>query len=1674
MKRILFCLFILTGFFVNAQIYNNEWIDHNKTYYKFKVGKTGLYRISQSALSSAGLGSASAEQFQLWRNGMQVPIFTSIPSGTLGSSDFIEFWGEMNDGRPDSAVYRKKEYQLNNKWSLQTDSATYFLTTNTSGANFRLTPATNNVSGNSLPAEPYFMYTIGNYFKNKINNGYAVEIENTYMYSSSYDKGEGWTSNDIGTNGTNSFTFNNLFTYGAGPAANFSINLSGNSNHARRYRADINGDSIIGSAIDYFDMERGTASVPASLLASNSANVVVSSLGGPGNDRMVIHQYKLTYPRQFNFGGASNFEFELPAAAGGNYLEITGFNFGSTAPVLYDLTNGKRYIADNTSTPGTLKVVLGASLIQRQLVLVSQENSNITAIGGLTSRNFINYSLSANAGDYLIISNPALFNGTGGVNPVEEYRLYRSSANGGGYNARIYLTDDLVDQFGFGIKKHPLALRNFIRYARERFANIPRQVFLIGKGIHYTSQRNNEANPDLEKLNLVPTFGWPASDILLTTNPGDGIPKVSIGRLSVIIPQEVEVYLKKVKEYEGNQRLMSPLIADKAWMKNVVHMVGASGELGDLLTEYIQRYEKVIRDTFFGANVTLFTKTSTSAIEQVNNGALDKLFEEGITLMTYYGHSSATTLEFNLNNPDQYKNYGKYPMLVALGCNAGNFFNFNPARFQTTETLSEKFVLAPDKGMIGFMASSHLGIVSYLDIYNTRQYKSISVLDYGKSIGEIVQSSIIQTYAYTSQEDFYARASNEEIIYHGDPAITLNPHSKPDYVIEEPLVKLSPNFVSVADQAFQFKAKFLNIGKAVNKNIVVEIKRELPNGSINVVFRDTLPGIRYADSININIPIDPLKDKGKNKLIVTIDADNVVDELFENNNTISKEIFIYEDEARPIYPYNLSIVGQPNIKLIASTANPFSTAKQYKMEIDTTELFSSPLSSQTLTSSGGVMEFNPGINFTNNTVYYWRVAVVPSSGDYNWNAASFIYLNNYDNGFNQSHFYQHLKSGHNRLILDSASRQWSFDSIQNNLTIRNGVFFAATVQEGDLTVSVNGERYIRSACVGYSLIFNVFDPRTFKPLENPNGFMNSGGYCAASRLWNFEYSYLSKETRKNAMDFMDWIPDGSYVVVRNIMNADQTTGFVDEWKSDTAFYGSGNSLYHKLKNVGFSNIDLFTDPMAFGFVFQKGPTGFTPVSNFSEGMYDVMTLSADITTPDSVGYLTSPVIGPSKGWKQLMWSGSSLDAPVTDNPTINIIGIKNNGSIDTLLRGISYSTPIVDLSAIDNKVYPYLQLHMRNIDSVNYTPFQLQNWRVTYLPAPEGVVAPNIYFSMKDTVEAGEPIEFKMAFKNITNIGFDSLKVKMVVTDRNNIANVLPVLKHRPLSGNDTLHIRHHVDTRLVSGASSLYVEVNPDNDQPEQYHFNNFIYKDFFVRGDTLHPILDVTFDNQHILNGDIVSAKPDIVIKLKDESKWMLLDDTSLVAIQIKDPDGIIRNYNFNNDTLRFIPAQPNSGNAATINFKPYFQTDGYYELIVKGKDKSSNQAGTIEYRVGFEVINKAMISNMLNYPNPFTTSTAFVFTITGAEVPQNFRIQILTVTGKIVREIMKEELGPLRIGRNITEYKWDGTDQYGQKLGNGVYLYRVITNLNGQSLEKYKAKNENTDKYFNKGYGKMYLMR
>ncbi|HEV7332981.1 MAG TPA: C25 family cysteine peptidase [Flavisolibacter sp.] len=1695
MRKIFFGLLVLVAFTAGAQQrFNNEWIDYAKTYYKFKVGSSGVYRIPATTLSAVGLGNASVEQFQLWRNGVQVPLYTSRQTGILGGADYIEFWGQMNDGKADREMYRDPAFHYNDKWSLLTDSATYFLTVNLTGGNLRLQPTANNVSGNTLPAEPYFMYTTGKWYRNQINRGLYNVVGSDHLFSSSYDRGEGWTSTDIPRDGSLTENLNNLFVAPTGPDATLKIAVTGNAYNFRRYTVTLNGDSLLGDLVPLMRESVKEAGFSANRIASGNAAIVIKNITDPcgtsscPSDRMVVHKIEVTYPRQFNFGGATNFEFSLPSSSQGTYLEIAGFNHSNVAPVLYDLTNGKRYEAQISGS--LVKVVLQASVTPRSLVMVSQAAANVTSIQSMQARNFINYNTAATQGDYLIISNSLLFSGANGTNPVEEYRAYRASANGGSYNAKIYLDDQLVDQFAFGIKKHPAGIRNFIMYARNRYPVAPKHVFIIGRGVHYMHQQAYESNSNptiksnLEKLNLVPTFGFPASDMLLGADLSNSRPLIPVGRLTAITPAEVATYLKKVKDYETAQRTPSPSIADKDWMKQVLHIIGAGdGFLDDILFQYMENYRNKIQDTLMGGKVTTFRKVSTNNVEQLDDDDLTRLINNGVSLITYYGHSSATTLEFNLDDPGNYNNPGKYPMFFALGCNAGNTFDYNEGRFSARSYLSDKYVLAPERGSINFLASTHFGIVHYLDIWNSRAYSNMSSTLYGGTIGEIMKKTMDDVYTFTTTEDFFARANAEESVLNGDPAVRLNYQPKTDYTITDDMITVSPSFVSVADQSFRVKVQVRNLGKATNRKIVIETKRQFPDGITEVIRRDTILGTRYMDSLTFNVGIDPIRDKGNNKIFVMVDADNAVDEMFETNNTGSREFVVFEEEARPIYPANMAIVTEPNVKFKVSSANPFSTPKQYRVEIDTTENFNSPAKVVLdKTAAGGLIEFDPGMTFKDSIVYYWRVAPISGTGDPSWNTSSFVYLSNHAPGFNQSHYFQHQKSESKDLALNQGST-WTYPPVKNNLFIQTAVFPTGANQAASFSVSVNGESYIRSICGQPNIIVNVFDPNTFKPWYNAAsgpGQFGSDDICGSDRAWNFQFKIADSSKRRKLVEFLEMIPSGYIVVIRNTSVPDSiNNSFVDQWKADTTRLGKNRSIYHHLVTQGFSELDSYNKPRAFIFTYRKDVRNAeTPKWAFTEGIYDRISLSVDYFTSGTSGSLKSPVFGPAKTWKEFRWDGRSTDSTVgSDKTYINLIGVKRNGVTDTLVRDIDINQRVVNISSVNAEDYPYMQMFMHSMDSTYHTPYQLRYWRLTYDPLPEGLVAPNIYFQMKDTFDVGEPVDFRLAFKNISPASYmDSLNVKVTVADRNNIQRQISVPKIRPVASNDTAIVQFNIDTKQLVGTNSLFVDVNPENNPLEQYRFNNFVFRSFYVRGDTLNPLLDVTFDNVHILNRDIVSAKPDILIKIKDEAKWMLLNDTAVATVQVRFPSGATRTYRYNSDTLTFMPATgaPNESNTAAIRLRPYFAEDGDYELIVTGKDMSNNTAGSISYRVGFQVINKAMISNMLNYPNPFTTSTAFVFTLTGSEVPQNIRIQILTVTGKIVREITKEELGSLHIGRNITEFKWDGTDQYGQKLGNGVYLYRVITNQHGKSLDKYTSSGDATDKYFNKGYGKMYLMR
>lgn len=1696
-RRLILACVLLIGLDVNAQL-NNDWIDYNKTYYKFKLAKDTLCRINGITLSNLGIGQVNADHFQLWRNGKQVRIFTSQTNMPLGPADYIEFWGEMNDGKPDLQLYRNPDFQLADRFSLETDTAAYFLCVNLNGTNSRYQQVVNNAP--SLQAALPFCYRRQElFFKNQIFRGEA-KVVGEYVYSSAYDMGEGWTSPSLAPCCDLIRTFNNLNIYTGNPNLVFSFftQVAGNAPNVRNVRVKMGTTEITAApfstpvSLSFFDYRKiQINNLPLSLF-TNPNNVTLSLNGTSTNasDRVVVASIGFRYPALPQFNNARLAVFELDSSSQSVNLEITQFNIGGLPPILFDESNGIRMVGEISSTPGKVKFELPPSTQVRKLRLIKQDEW--IDVNSIQTKRFRDLRAVDQQGDYLIISHPDLYNNGSGYDPVAAYKSYRESVAGGDYNVKLYDIDELTDQFGFGIINHPGSIRDFIRYANSSFQQTPKFVLLIGRGVSYLDWQNNISSPLLSRQHFIPTFGWPASDILLASPPGSTVPLIPIGRIGAIDALEVDHYLQKLIEYEQSQQFPSPVVSESIWNKNVLHVVGGKDTIeNNAFRNYMEAYEDIISDTFYGGKVELFSKSSTGAVQQSSVQRIQQLFEEGLGFIGYFGHSSANTFEFNLSNPEVYNSSGKYPFFNVSGCSAGNYYLFDPLRNTGNSSISEKYVLANRKGSIGFLADTHFGIPPFLNNYNSVLYRSFSDNLYGEPLGVQIKAVTQELGGNNPALDYFTRIHLEQVNLHGDPAVRLIHFKKPDLALEEQHVRISPNVISVADSRIKINIQYFNLGKAVNDSFRLTIKQRLPGDSIRLLFNAKVALPAYGDSVELNVPISPVSDKGLNRLIVELDVDQQLEESHESNNRVEKEFFIYEDELRITYPYPYAIVNRPNITLFANTANPLTGNRSYRMELDTTRLFNSPFKRTYLqTGPGGLVAFNPGITLVDKTVYYWRVAMDPTNNDpLIWNEASFVHLANGGTGFNQSHFNQWQDARFEGMQLDD-NRVFTFNEIPRTLTIRSGLYPFYDFDR--VNVNLDLEQLELWGCATLwrprdstenNLQFYVFDSASLTTWRNSNqgasgGRFGSRSVCLNSATPNdttrafFEFQYSIEDARQKAMQFIDAVPNGMYLAITNFGN-NRNTSFIDRWMRDTLIYGSGQSLYHKLKAIGFTAIDSFYRNRPFLFFSKKGDPSFPPIQEIGRSDSSYIDRSIPLKVTGTSGLIESPVFGPSSRWDALQWLGDTMEASPGDTVLLELWGKRNNGQRE-LIKIIQSSNDTL-LDFVDPTQHPYLFVRMQVSDRKNFTANQLKFLRLRGQLLPEGSVVPGIQFALKDTLIQGETLLLQLPFKNVSDRPFDSLiSARLTITDRDNVTHLIPIVPRKALVPGDTLLLQVPIETRTLSGNNFLSICFNPNLEQPEQYLYNNLLYKSFFVRPDQFQPLLDVTFDGVHILNRDIVSARPHIEIKLKDENRFLQLSDTSLFKLKVIYPDQRERIFSIG-DTLRLTPALPGQTvNEAKLDFRPFFELDGDYELQVEAKDEAGNQAGEEGYKVGFRVINKAMISNVYNYPNPFTSKTAFVFTLTGSELPQQLRIQIMTVTGKVVREITQQELGPLQIGRNITNFQWDGTDQYGQPLGNGVYLYRVLTNLNGKSLEKYQEGETQTNAFFQHGYGKMYLMR
>jgi hypothetical protein len=206
-----------------------------------------------------------------------------------------------------------------------------------------------------------------------------------------------------------------------------------------------------------------------------------------------------------------------------------------------------------------------------------------------------------------------------------------------------------------------------------------------------------------------------------------------------------------------------------------------------------------------------------------------------------------------------------------------------------------------------------------------------------------------------------------------------------------------------------------------------------------------------------------------------------------------------------------------------------------------------------------------------------------------------------------------LKSTGKDIYIDNASRRWEFKTNPNTLTIVNSVYGVSGDEDNHFSFAVNGFIKAASACIGHSIVFVILDPITLKPLYNqpvPSTIQSGTSVVLwvavlivvlpASSILNFLHGH---DWQKENERFSDWVPSGYFVAMRlNIDAPFDQNPFVDVWKNDESVYGAGNSLYSRLKNAGFTELDNYTSPRIWSFIYRKNNASFQPTSKMSTAL----------------------------------------------------------------------------------------------------------------------------------------------------------------------------------------------------------------------------------------------------------------------------------------------------------------------------------------------------------------------------------------------------------------------------------------------------------------------------------------
>ena len=743
--------FLLFWHFVYPQSfdYGNAWYNSNVDYLQLKVWEDGVYRVTAADLQAAGANLSGLTPGNIHLIYREEEAYIHVEE-TGGQLDFIEFYGKRNDGDVDSLMYHDpwgfvpnlasaSTLSPNQRLSLYSDTSTYYLFwDNLPGR--RLSPFQNTNYGAFSP-ETGFAYEAylefhpdqGGVYK----SGGGTRYDIYYKLNAEWITGEGYVGPRFEYGIPYSTTIATPFAVNGNYPNLLTTHIFSANPQDHDLRVSVNGNILLS---DYFNgVNIHTYDTLFSSSLSDSTQITYQALGTQNNftDINYLCWASLVYERQFTLDNQSSIRigWQKPTDA---YFRFEQADM-VTSGWIYDLTEHRRISA--THDNDTLKAIVPGSPAARELFLCTDQGLKSPIIEVTPSLGDL--SLTNQGAELVIIAHPDL------AFSALAYAQYKQSNTNNPVSTQIVWIQEIYNEFGYG-SITPWAIKRFCKYAVDQWQTPPENFLLWGNGTHLT--RNNPAN-------LVPAYGFPASDWLYVSNyepdTVDPAPIAGMGRLNFRDNDDALNYLAKVQQYES--------VSQADWMRNGVYL---SGGVDTLEQRPIITYQETGMGHFessphYGRSHHFFRYDTQP--DSTTHLSLKSLIDQGCSFIQFTAASADTLDHIPLGEPQQYNNNGRYPIIAGYSC--------LDASYRSNPSYAGRWLFAGQKGAVGFIGFPECVYLNPLGNLSLEFSKKAFDTLPGRQISQIMRDAMVD-YGETYQAQLYMHHLFQWN-YHGDPTLIL-------------------------------------------------------------------------------------------------------------------------------------------------------------------------------------------------------------------------------------------------------------------------------------------------------------------------------------------------------------------------------------------------------------------------------------------------------------------------------------------------------------------------------------------------------------------------------------------------------------------------------------------------------------------------------------------------------------------------------------------------------------------------------------------------------------------------------------------------------------------------------------------------------------------------------------